>query len=231
MDRLDDLDQSVLLRKAFPSYGPDWEAAIDFGIDVSLLVGNLDLTPTERFRQLQRSQALVRAFRPGGQEEVLTVEDELFRRLVAAEVEFVVIGGVAAVAYGSAYTTTDLDITAPFTVENLRRLMTSLEGTHPRWMTPGDKRPVEATPEQLASYKNLYFLTDLGRLDVLGSVPPVGSYEVVASRAEEMTVAGLKVRVIALDDLITIKADVGRPKDQLVEKELRAIRELRAAKK
>jgi hypothetical protein len=42
------------LRAAFPSYGPDWEAAIDYGIDVSLLLENLELTPTQRLEQLQR---------------------------------------------------------------------------------------------------------------------------------------------------------------------------------
>ena len=41
------------LRAAFPSYGPDWERAIDFGIDVSLLLANLELTPTERLQQLE----------------------------------------------------------------------------------------------------------------------------------------------------------------------------------
>ena len=97
-------------------------------------------------------------------------------------------------------------------------------------MTP-DKRPFTESAEYLSSYKNLYLLTDLGRLDVLGSVPPVGSFETIAQRAEETTVLGPRVHVISLDDLITVKHDVGRPKDRHVELELRAIRELRAARK
>lgn len=44
------------LRAAFPSYGPDWEAAIVYGIDVSLLLENLALTPTERLLKAQRWQ-------------------------------------------------------------------------------------------------------------------------------------------------------------------------------
>ncbi len=39
-------------RTAFPDYGPDWQAAIDFGIDVSLIEENLKLTVDERFAQL-----------------------------------------------------------------------------------------------------------------------------------------------------------------------------------
>lgn len=46
------------LRAAFPSYGPDWERAVEAGIDVSLLEENLAATPLER---LQRLQALVDA--------------------------------------------------------------------------------------------------------------------------------------------------------------------------
>lgn len=57
-------DMRELLRKAFPSYGPDWDAAIDAGVDVSLLEENLRLTPTERLEQLQRMTELYEALRP-----------------------------------------------------------------------------------------------------------------------------------------------------------------------
>ena len=49
----DELDKRAWLRSAFPSYGPDWDAAIEFGVDVSLLVRNLELTPLERLRDLE----------------------------------------------------------------------------------------------------------------------------------------------------------------------------------
>jgi hypothetical protein len=60
---------------------------------------------------------------------------------------------------------------------------------------------------------------------VLSQVPPVGDFSAVAVRSNELTVFGRKCRVIALDDLIAVKAYVARPKDKLVEAELRAIRE------
>ncbi len=59
-------DVRDILRKAFPSYGPDWDAAIDAGVDVSLLEENLRLTPTERLEQLQRMTELFEALRPKG---------------------------------------------------------------------------------------------------------------------------------------------------------------------
>jgi hypothetical protein len=60
------MDPRDLLRQAFPSYGPDWDAAIEAGVDVSLLEENLRLSPTERLEQLQRMTELYELLRPKG---------------------------------------------------------------------------------------------------------------------------------------------------------------------
>jgi predicted nucleotidyltransferase len=122
---------------------------------------------------------------------------ELLRRLLDAEVELVVIGGIAAIAWGSQQLTKDLDVTAPFTVENIEKLMRVVRPLEPR----------------------------LGIVDVLSKVPPVGDYDRVASKAKELEIFGRRCRVISIDDLIAVKAHVARPKDKLVEAELRAIRD------
>jgi hypothetical protein len=41
------------LRKAFPSYGPGWYRAVEMGVDVSLVLEHLALTPTQRIAQLE----------------------------------------------------------------------------------------------------------------------------------------------------------------------------------
>ncbi|MGQ0505292.1 MAG: hypothetical protein ACT4TC_08215 [Myxococcaceae bacterium] len=64
---MDSVDQRELLRQAFPSYGPDWDGAIEWGIDVSLLERNLQLTPTERIEQLQAMLDFVEQVRKGGE--------------------------------------------------------------------------------------------------------------------------------------------------------------------
>ncbi len=148
---------------------------------------------------------------------------KLLARLTSAELEFVVVGGTAAVLHGGSLATYDLDVFMPFSVENCRRLLAAVEGLHPRLSHTPDKRPLTLDPEALAQFKNLYLLTDLGRLDLLGQLPPVESVETVFSTAERMDVGGVEVRVIALDLLIQVKASLGRPKDKLMEAELRAI--------
>ena len=47
------------LLKQWPSYGPEWDAAIEFGVDVALLLENLDLTPTERLIRHQNALEFV----------------------------------------------------------------------------------------------------------------------------------------------------------------------------
>lgn len=150
---------------------------------------------------------------------------ELLRLLLDSGVEFVLIGGVAAIAHGSATFTQDCDITAPFTEENLVRLLAAIGPYHPRYALAVPKRPVTESPAELASYRNLYLLTGLGRLDILSEVPPVGAYTQVASHAMVMQVYGRPCRVMSLEDLIAVKRHLMRDKDRTALRELEALQE------
>jgi predicted nucleotidyltransferase len=150
---------------------------------------------------------------------------ELIRRLLETGFEFVVVGGVAAIAHGSASFTVDFDVVAPLTAPNIERLLHGLEGLEPRLSQTLGKPALNRTAQELAEFKNLYLDTTLGRIDILGSLPPVGDFEAVASRALKVALYGHSCRIVSLDDLIAVKAHVGRPKDKHVELELRAIRE------
>jgi hypothetical protein len=140
---------------------------------------------------------------------------ELLRRLLDAGVELVVVGGVAAVPHGSAQFTKDLDITAPFTSANIQRLMSILRPLAPRFYQTLGKPPAHRSDDELATFKNLYLHTDLGIVDVLSAVPPLESYAAIAGHASEMDLFARRCLVIALDDLVEVKAYVGRPKDKL----------------
>lgn len=49
----DPVDLRPVFRERWPSYGPDWDRAIELGIDVAELERNLSLTPEERLRRFQ----------------------------------------------------------------------------------------------------------------------------------------------------------------------------------
>lgn len=150
---------------------------------------------------------------------------ELLKALLDARVEFIVVGGVAAIAHGSSQFTKDLDVVAPLSVANCQKILDALSRHGPRFYQAHGKPLVDRPAELLAEFKNLYFSTSLGIIDILGSLPPVGTYEAVAARAETRHLFGAECRVVSLDDLICVKDHVGRPKDKLVAVELKAIRE------
>src|SRR5512141_2826507 len=96
----------------------------------------------------------------------------------------------------------DLDILMPFTPDNCARLLQAVSGIHPRLSHTVDKRALQLTAEELARFRNLYLLTDCGRLDILGSLPPLSDIHGIMRRAESMEVDGLTIRVLSLEDLI-----------------------------
>jgi hypothetical protein len=148
----------------------------------------------------------------------------LLTALQEANVEFCVIGGVAAIAHGALTPTHDLDVAAPMTVENLARLLTALAPHRPKHATRPDLGVITASAEELTRFRLLLLDTELGRLDVLKRVEPIGEFEQL--RSIPMPLAGERtVSVIDLDQLIEIKAHLRRPKDKIVEVELRAIRD------
>lgn len=56
---------------------------------------------------------------------------ELVRRLIVAKVEFVLVGGFAAVAHGVTLVTRDVDVGCRFTETNLMRIQKTFADLHP----------------------------------------------------------------------------------------------------
>lgn len=156
----------------------------------------------------------------------MSVQDtpRLLNILTAAQVPFIVIGGVAAIAHGASTFTRDLDVLIAFDRLTLERVLQAIEMHDPRAALDPARRAVPTDVDALTTFRNLYVTTTLGRLDFLGETP-IGGYAQLASRAVTMSLAGVSVQVIALDDLIAIKRALGRPKDLLVATELEAVRQ------
>jgi predicted nucleotidyltransferase len=147
----------------------------------------------------------------------------LLQRLADGGLDFVIVGGYAAVTHGSALITRDLDICALLTPENVQKLRRMLADLHPKHRMTPQKLSFLEYPDSNVPIQNLYLQTDAGIVDVLTSILGVGDFERLKSSAEELEVAGRTYRVISLDDLIAAKEALGREKDLLAAKELRAI--------
>src|SRR5687768_8277376 len=83
---------------------------------------------------------------------------EILRRLKDGEVEFVIIGGVAAGLLGSPMATLDVDVCAPLDDTNLGRIIEALRGLNPRWRFRPDKMIPVDDVARFRGCKNLYIL-------------------------------------------------------------------------
>ena len=151
----------------------------------------------------------------------------ILKQLTNFEVEFVVIGGVAAAAQGSVRPTFDLDICYRRTPENLERLAEALAPLHPKLRDVPNDVPFQWDARTLASGLNFTLQTDAGAVDLLGEVTGLGTYDQVLAASEIMELYGMPVRVLTLEGLIAAKRATGRPRDQEHLLELEALLELR----
>lgn len=148
--------------------------------------------------------------------------DRLLHRLADSGLDFVIIGGFAAVTHGSALMTRDLEICVLLTDETLENLRAILADWNPRHRMTPQKLSFLEFPKT-GPVQNLYLETDHGVVDVLSSVLGVGDFQRLREAAEAFEIGGRTYRVISLEDLIVAKEAVGREKDLLAAKELRAI--------
>jgi hypothetical protein len=140
----------------------------------------------------------------------------LLRTLTEHEVDFIVIGGLAAVAHGSRRMTMDLDVIPRPTQANFDRLAQAVEALELRAETVTDGEFQELDPRDgldLARSRNVTLRTAAGRLDVLNRAKGAPPYPDLEARSRELWIAGARARVVGLDDLITMKLALGRPRD------------------
>lgn len=150
-----------------------------------------------------------------------------FRRVfeVLDGVDYVLIGGAAAVAHGSARFTQDVDLVYRRTSANIERLVSALRPFDPylRGAPPG--LPFVFDAQTVRNGLNFTLTTSIGDLDLLGEVPGMNSYEELAGDAEPVTLFGIVVSCVSLARLIALKRAAGRPKDYEAIAELEALLE------
>lgn len=149
----------------------------------------------------------------------------LIEALSKAEVEFIVVGGLAAVAHGSARLTQDIDIVYARNPANLERISKALEAHSPylRGAPPG--LPFRLDALTLQHGLNFTLQTDIGDIDLLGEITGGGGYEDLLAFSIELRLFGQAVLCLELEKLIAVKRAAGRPKDLEAIAELEALRD------
>lgn len=147
----------------------------------------------------------------------------LLRALADGGVDFVVIGGVAGGAHGSAYPTYDLDIAYARDRPNLERLATTLRQIGATLRGAPSHVPFQLDAESLEEGGNFTFQTRFGPFDVLAYPEGAAAYDRLREDAKRIEVEGRQIRVASLDHLIGMKEAAARPKDKLMSLEYRVL--------
>ena len=140
---------------------------------------------------------------------------DLISALCSGGVDFIIVGGAAAVLHGAPITTVDVDIVPEQSAANVTRLLEALRALDARIRDPAgrDLRPTEAL---LVGTGQVLLSTRLGPLDVLCRLHDGRGYSELLAGAVEMTDEQRRIRVLGLPELIDIKSKTGRSRDQMV---------------
>jgi predicted nucleotidyltransferase len=149
----------------------------------------------------------------------------LLERLRKAEVDFILVGGLAVNAWGYLRATRDVDLVPDPAPENLERLDTLLVELGGKVEVGERLLESSAIKTFLRTGDRTLVLTDLGRIDVLQGLPQVPAFANLDERASEVVVDGLMVKVCSLDDLLAMKRASNRPRDREDLEALEAARE------
>jgi hypothetical protein len=147
----------------------------------------------------------------------------ILQTLIAHDVDFVLIGGIAAMARGSSYPSYDVDIAYARNHENLVRLaaLRTLNAS-PRGAPPG--LPFQLDAKTLENGAHFTFDTPFGSLDLLSDPDGAPAYDRLKQAAgEPVEVEGEPLSVASLDHLIAMKEASGRTKDKLMATEYRVL--------
>lgn len=151
----------------------------------------------------------------------------LLRGLASTGVRFIVVGGMAGIAHGSARVTFDIDCVYARDATNVARLVEALRPFAPNLRDAPPGLPFRFDEPTVRAGLNFTLDTAAGPLDLLGEVAGGGSYENLLEHTVELQVFGVPCRVVTLAKLVALKRAAGRPKDLEAVAELEALSEER----
>ncbi|MCC6422537.1 MAG: hypothetical protein IT447_03595 [Phycisphaerales bacterium] len=148
---------------------------------------------------------------------------QLLRVLQDAHVEFILIGGMAAIAHGAARLTQDLDVVYRRTDENIARLASALKDHSPYLRDAPPGLPFQWDDRTIRRGLNFTLKTTFGDIDLFGEIIGGGGYEQLLPHTIILRIFEMDCRCIDLVHLIQVKRAAGRPRDLDAVAELEAL--------
>lgn len=135
----------------------------------------------------------------------------VLRALADHGVDFIVVGGVAAVLRGAPINTFDVDVTHATASDNVQRLLEALSELDAYYRYRPELRP---NASHLSSPGHQLLMTKFGPLDLLGAIGKGRSYADLLPDTVEMDLtAEVRIRVLGLETQIAVKEEIGGDKD------------------
>lgn len=136
----------------------------------------------------------------------------ILEELTRHEVDYVLVGGLAAQTHGNTRMTNDVDLIPAPDPGNLARLAGALQALDARVLNPGhEELEIDAGMLPRAIWQ---LATPHGDVDVLHDAPGAGPYPELRGRALVIALDEARVPVAGRDDLIRMKLARGRPIDR-----------------
>ncbi len=148
----------------------------------------------------------------GGKPTEINLSDVL-EGLLEAGVDFILVGGLAAVVHGAPLTTMDVDIVHSQSPENIDKLfafLKSVDAVHRRL----DDKLIQPQNRDLSGKGHVLPKTRIGPLDVLAVIEGGRSYEDLLEHTVAINFRGHTLRVLSLKTLIELKETSTDPKDK-----------------
>ncbi len=142
--------------------------------------------------------------------------EKILRVLADHEVQFILIGALAARMYGFPRLTADADITPAQDKENLNRLAAALQDLNAKVFTESVPKGLEfgCSADNLKQSSMWNLITSAGRLDIAFTPAGTSGYEDLRKNAVRFEVFGIELLAANLEDIIRTKKAADRPQDR-----------------
>jgi predicted nucleotidyltransferase len=155
----------------------------------------------------------------------------LFKEMNEADVDYMLIGGLAVNFYGIPRMTYDLDLMIALHPENILNLVSRLiewgykprAPVDPRELADAEKRRSWIREKNMKAFSFYNEKEAIGEVDILIDLPM--PYEELRERARVFDIEGTRVPVVSVQDLIDLKLRAGRQQDLSDAEHLKAVLE------
>jgi hypothetical protein len=155
----------------------------------------------------------------------------LFAILAAAQIRYVLVGGLALVLHGLDRLTADVDLVIDLSSESAESAVQALTAAGYRPLAPVDPIAL-ADPDQRLVWQTARNMQVFSFWDSTNARPtvdimlaPVVPFEEIWAASSVMNIGGNEVRVASIEHLIRMKAAAGRPQDVADIERLRALKQ------